>query len=126
MRIAVDLPAPFSPTTAWIVPGLTTIETSSFAVTRPKRLVIFLSSSTWVRSLPVALGLVRHRVGDFDLAANDLRLRGFDLGEHRIRDQPGVVLVHRVTDAAVVQAIDVDAALEFALHPILDYLVDGV
>src|SRR4051794_5642668 len=44
MRIAVDLPAPFSPTMAWIVPGSTFRLTRSLARTLPKRLVMFRSS----------------------------------------------------------------------------------
>src|SRR4051812_39153499 len=41
---SVDLPAPFSPSSAWISPGCTANETSSFAVTPGKRLVIRESS----------------------------------------------------------------------------------
>ncbi len=42
--MAVDLPAPFSPTIAWIVPGFTARLTRSFASTSPKRLVMSRSS----------------------------------------------------------------------------------
>ncbi len=38
--MAVDLPAPFSPTRAWIVPGSTLRLTWSLATTSPKRFVI--------------------------------------------------------------------------------------
>ena len=43
--MAVDLPAPFSPTMAWMVPGVTARLTRSFASTSPKRLVMSRSSS---------------------------------------------------------------------------------
>ncbi len=43
--MAVDLPAPFSPTMAWMVPGATARWTRSFASTSPKRLVMSRSSS---------------------------------------------------------------------------------
>jgi hypothetical protein len=42
--MAVDLPAPFSPTMAWMVPGATARLTRSLASTSPKRLVISRSS----------------------------------------------------------------------------------
>jgi len=40
MFISVVLPAPFSPSRAWTSPGATSKETSSFASTPGKRLVI--------------------------------------------------------------------------------------
>src|SRR3712207_6721316 len=49
MRIAVDFPAPFSPTMAWIVPGSTRMSMWSLASTSPKRLVIALNSSMCFR-----------------------------------------------------------------------------
>src|SRR5918998_432673 len=57
MRIAVDFPAPFSPTIAWIVPGSTRIETPSFASTSPKRFVMSRSSSIEERSVARARSL---------------------------------------------------------------------
>ncbi len=43
--ISVDLPAPFSPTMAWMVPLRTTMSMSEFATTPGKRLVIPRSST---------------------------------------------------------------------------------
>src|ERR1041384_2257803 len=101
MRIAVDLPAPFSPTMAWIVPGLTTMLTLSLARTSPKRFVIFLSSS--IRSLRA------HRVGDFDLASDDLLLSFFGFLDRFGRDETLVVLIHRVADTIFVQTKNVNS-----------------
>ena len=42
----VDLPAPLSPTTARVSPRNSSIDTSSSAVTAPKRLLTFFSRST--------------------------------------------------------------------------------
>ena len=49
--ISVDLPAPFSPTTAWTSPGMNWRLTSSRATTPGKRLLMFCTSSsgcTWL------------------------------------------------------------------------------
>src|SRR5215510_1140306 len=43
MRMRVDFPAPFSPTSAWISPAVTLKLTSSSAVVAPKRLVTWLA-----------------------------------------------------------------------------------
>src|SRR5215210_1860924 len=117
MRMAVDLPAPFSPTMAWMVPGATARLTRSLASTSPKRLVISRSSIIF---------LLDHRVRDLDLAADDPGLRRLDLFDHVGRNQLFVVLVHGVADAAVRKAVDVNAALEALVHEIVDDLVDGV
>src|SRR5918997_5091266 len=78
MRIAVDFPAPFSPTMAWIVPGSTRIETRSFASTSPKRFVMSRSSSIEERSVARAAGRRFRR-------AFELR-RQSDLGVEHARD----------------------------------------
>src|SRR4051812_43382538 len=49
IRVRVDLPAPFSPTSAWISPRPTSSETPSRARTTPKRLE---TSATRSRSAP--------------------------------------------------------------------------
>src|SRR6185503_4279739 len=99
--MAVDLPAPFSPTRAWIVPGATFRLTRSLASTSPKRLVISRSSIMIFRKQ-----LFRHGVRDLDLAADDLRLGVLDLAQHVGRDELLVVLVHGIAHAAVRQAVD--------------------
>src|SRR6201996_7153173 len=43
--ISVDLPAPFSPSSAWTSPGITSKSTRSLATTEPNFFVIPLSSS---------------------------------------------------------------------------------
>src|SRR6185295_16778534 len=103
-----------------MVPGATVKLTRSFASTSPKRLVMSRSSSI------VVPRLLRHRVRDLDLAADDPGLRRFDLADHLGRNELGIVLVHGIADAAVRQAVDVDAALETMVHQVVDDLVDGV
>ena len=49
MFISVDLPAPFSPSRAWIWPGSTVRSMWSLATRAPNRLVMPLSSSLTVR-----------------------------------------------------------------------------
>src|SRR5215213_3305611 len=107
MRMAVDLPAPFSPTMAWIVPGATARLTRSLASTSPKRLVISRSSI-----IAVPPPLLRHRVRDLDLAADDPGFGRLDFFDHVGRNELFVVLIHGVADAAVRQAVDVNAALK--------------
>ena len=46
---SVDLPAPFSPSSAWTVPGSTLIDTSSSATSEPKILVMPIVSSEGAR-----------------------------------------------------------------------------
>ena len=53
---SVDLPAPFSPSSAWKVPGTTFSETASSAVNSPKRLVMLSASTPNVRLLAVGDG----------------------------------------------------------------------
>src|SRR5690606_7583752 len=53
----VDLPAPFSPRSAWIWPGSTTRSMASLATSEPKRFVIPRSSSFMVGPiLPDGIG----------------------------------------------------------------------
>src|SRR3954454_22025582 len=122
--MAVDLPAPFSPTMAWMVPGVTARLTRSFASTSPKRLVMSRSSSMIVRRGEERLFL--HRVRDLDLAADDLFAGGVDLADHVGGDELGIELIHREAHAVVLQAVDVDAPLEAVIHHVAHDLVDGV
>src|SRR5215208_2520978 len=48
MRMRVDLPAPFSPTSAWISPGMTSKLTSSSARVGPKCLLMLLATAAGV------------------------------------------------------------------------------
>src|SRR5688500_14777272 len=54
MRIRVVLPAPFSPSKAWISPGRKLKSTRSLANTVPKRLVIPRIATTGSRSLVIS------------------------------------------------------------------------
>ena len=56
--MSVDLPAPFSPTTAWISPGSTLRLTSRLATIPGKRLTMWRSSTTGVTSSSQPLGVV--------------------------------------------------------------------
>src|SRR6476659_6556299 len=124
--MSVDLPAPFSPSSAWTSPRLRSKSTLSLATSDPKRLVIPRSSRAFsmVRWL---LGAA-HRVGDVaDPAVIDLLL---DLGDlARVFLSRGVELavadtagLHRVGDvgaALVLAALD---ALDRVLHRHVDLL----
>src|SRR5687767_7157749 len=121
MRIAVDLPAPFSPTSAWIVPGVTTRCRSSLARTPPKRLVMPLSS---------IMALRRHRVGHGDLAGDDFSPRLLRLADGVGRQQIPVVFVDDVADAVAVEPEHMEAAGEAALdgvfHDVVHRRVDAL
>src|SRR5664279_3667496 len=54
--IKVDLPAPFSPSTAWISPGSTRRPTRSFAFTAGYCLLMSTSSRRSIRRVPQGLG----------------------------------------------------------------------
>src|SRR5215213_7071570 len=121
MRIAVDFPAPFSPTMAWMVPGSTRMSMWSLASTSPKRLVMALSSS-----MNGCCPLLRHGVGDLNLPGDDSPPGLFRLTYRLRADERAVEVVHRVGDAVRVQPVDVEAALELSFHHVGDDLVDGV
>src|SRR5215211_2460069 len=75
--MSVDLPAPFSPSSACTSPRRRSKSTRSFATTAPNRLVTPLSS----RAGGVSLRGLLHRVGDVrDLAREDLLLDLVELG----------------------------------------------
>src|SRR5690242_212147 len=119
--MSVLLPAPFSPSSAWISPGSTTRSMASLAVSVPKRFVMPRSSSftLWpfaTREPPGstapgcrsgALGLARRLYRD--LPADDV---GLDLVQLllQVRGDLGVELVERGEAGAVVlQVADVVA-----------------
>src|ERR1051326_369443 len=120
MRMAVDLPAPFSPTMAWIVPGRTVILTRSLASVFPNRLLMFRSSSI--------LLLLFHRVGYFDLSGNDFSLCVVQDLNHLGRQQVLVVFVERISDAIIVETVDVcsahGAAFDAVAHNLINRIVD--
>src|SRR5690242_12880238 len=106
--MSVDLPAPFSPSSACTSPRRSVRSMWSLAVTPPKRLTMPRSSSassaasvSWRVVMPpflVALGLVRWR----DLAGGDLLLDLLDLG--------------RVLLADLAELADADAAVLHVEH----------
>src|SRR6266545_2974705 len=104
MRIRVVLPAPFSPTTAWIEPCGTVRPTPSFATTASNRLVS-PCTSRWGAADATLIGLLlREEVGvalldhvpDLNLAALDL------LGQ--LIDLVDVVARHRFVNRAQLNA----------------------
>src|SRR5262245_21986180 len=129
MPIRVDLPAPFSPTMPWIVPAPTVSETSRLACTSPNHLSIPRNSTAGSacafsmgrseRRLcrrnsdvchtprdpgglggsrpPQLLGIVRH----LDLSGHDVGPRLGQAALHLRGDQPAIVLIQRVADAAL-------------------------
>src|SRR4029078_10477799 len=99
-----------------MVPLLTVRETSLFATTLPNVFVMFLSSSM----------LFRHCIRDLDLSVYDLFPCFFNLCNHIIRYQTGVVVVHRVSNPVFVEAEYMEAALEFAFVDLLYYIVNRV
>src|SRR5207302_8581818 len=115
MRIAVDLPAPFSPTIAWIVPVRTVILTRSLASTLPNRLLMLRSSSI--------VALLLHCVGYFDLSGNDFLTRFINRSDSLWRKQIFVVLIGSITDPLVIETVHVDSAYPSALHTITHDLI---
>src|SRR4029077_6095542 len=114
MLIKVDLPAPFSPTMPVMAPLSMASNTPRTACTLPNDLSIATSSiaGTPATSGTGSLaGVVAHIVVDDDLARDDVRLCGLDLGLHLRRDQLFVVLVERPIDAAFLQAEHLHPAL---------------
>src|SRR5215216_4091783 len=91
MFINVDLPAPFSPSSAWISPFLRSKFTWSFARTPGNFFVMpFASSTTFVSSAISCLFLVRHAIRGGRCSAADNTCKddhGQDVGDqtHHIR-----------------------------------------
>src|SRR4051794_13685149 len=137
--IRVDLPAPFSPSSAWISPGATTRSTESFAVSAPKRLVIPRSSRCtvgppdagraggWSAAAPhlptpaVERSARRlRRRGDRNRAVDDVLLRLVELAL-QIRGDLAVELVEvGQAGAVVVQRADVGAGREGPARRLLE------
>src|SRR5262245_39451240 len=140
MPISVDLPAPFSPTMPWIVPGRTTSDTSRLAWTFPNHLSTPRSSMTGGdgppgppaagRVSPPAVSAIRtgrllgHVVGDLDLAGHDVGARLLEPLLHLRGDQLAVVLVDRVADPALGHAQVADTGLPRPVLGALEGLVD--
>src|SRR5438094_2541239 len=122
MRIAVDLPAPFSPTIAWMVPVRTLILRRSLASTCPNRLRMLRSSSIFA--------LLLHGVGYFDLPGNDFLTRFINGSDDLWRKQVFVVLIGSVPNTFVVEAVHVDspdlAAFHTITHDLIDRIVDAL
>src|SRR5215470_6563041 len=116
--MAVDFPAPFSPTTAWIVPPRTRILIRSLASTFPKCFVMFRSSSIQL--------LLLHRVRDFDLTADDALFGRFDGLNRCGGDQIFVVLVQGIANAFVFKTVNMDTADCPIIHTVLHDLVNRI
>src|SRR5438046_3966146 len=102
MFMSVVLPAPFSPSSAWISPSSTTRSTWSLATTPRNRLVIPSSSSFRAPYPRVCSGLVVLGV-DRDRSVLDALLDGVDLGLQVGRHLALEVVVRRDSHAAVLQ-----------------------
>src|SRR3989442_13324599 len=123
-RMSVDLPAPFSPTSACTSPRRRSTVTSSLATTPGNRFVMCSRTTSGAPSRPassrsmfypaLSLGgrLVRHR----DRAVDDLLLRGVH-GRDPVRSQPRPVAL-RVVDPVFCHAEHLESAPE-----LLDRLV---
>lgn len=81
----VDLPAPFSPTTPWMVPRATPKLTEELATTEPKDLVIDRNSNAFSvpNPSPYKLSGIRNRLGDvvvrhLNPAGDDFVAQSFD------------------------------------------------
>src|SRR5262245_20331772 len=118
MRIAVDFPAPFSPTIAWIVPARTVILRRSLASTFPNRLLILRSSSIFA--------LLLHRVGYFDLSGNDFLARFINGSDDLWRKQVFVVLIGSIANTFVIKAVHMDSPDPAAFHTLTHNLINGV
>src|SRR5438309_1501886 len=99
--MSVVLPAPFSPTRAWISPSFTTRSTPSSAWRAPKRLRMPGISRSGTRSVPTAFApaapaghTVRERVRDGEREVRAPERREHSGGDHR----PVPRLPHRDTD----------------------------
>ena len=114
--MAVDLPAPFSPTMAWMVPAATVISTLSLATTAPNRFVIWRSSS--ITGTIASVTVIRPAMIRFPRV-----LGGVDRGG---RQQALVELVDRVRDAITIQAEDMKAGTKRVVHDILHDLIHRV
>src|SRR3954463_4658027 len=118
--MSVDLPAPFSPRSAWTSPACRSKSTPSLAAIRPKRFVMPRSSSA--RSMRLLGPALAHRVRGRDRPVEDLLLDVGDLG--RVLLAGGADLAD--PDAVVLQAVhDVGAALVAVVLDGLDRVEDG-
>src|SRR5215475_504388 len=131
MFISVDLPAPFSPSSAWTSPCRRSKSTWSFATTPGNRFVMPLSSRTVEGSTATAGdsreaadGALLERSRDLDLARDDLLLQLVHLVDQRLRH--GRVDLADVHAAVLQVEQQVVAALELALRDQLRGLKDAV
>src|SRR5512133_2475548 len=109
--ISVVFPAPFSPSRQWISPGVMSRSIESLATSSPNRLVIPRSRSPVpAGGAEVGItsqscrGLSYRRLGlglDLDLAADDVRLEGIQLGL-QLRGHLGVEVVERRQTCAII------------------------
>src|SRR5438105_3678432 len=106
-RINVDLPAPFSPTSAWISPVATSSVAPRFATTGPKDFVMPVRRmagaaviASDARDLYVNWPSSRRR-WHADLACYHFRLELLDALANRIGNQRAIVLVVDVADAVL-------------------------
>src|ERR1700757_3378470 len=138
MFISVDLPAPFSPSSACTSPRRTSNETSSFATTPGNSLRMPRISRT-SSSLTEVDAIARRREGEMDLPSRRTR-RVLLAHSHRGRQLPGddlrLVLVHRVdprlrhgrADLAHADAVvlEVERDVRSTREVVVERILDGV
>src|SRR3954466_10846983 len=108
MFINVDLPAPFSPSSAWISPRRSWRSTASLAVSAPKRLVMPRSSRASSAAPDASVGVIRRQRTTWSrlLLAGD-RVRRRDRSVLQLRGHVvdlGLVLRTRRADLADARA----------------------
>src|SRR5918994_331904 len=140
--IRVDLPAPFSPSRQWISPGTMSRSMASLATSDPNRLVIprrqrpvpASAAGDVPRAISVPKLSLRLGLGlDLDLAADDVRLQGVELGLELGGHLAVELVERRETGALVLQRADVRLLREAAvlgcrdgvLHRDVQTLVDA-
>ena len=110
MRISVDLPAPFSPTSAWISPRATSSDAPRLACTGPNDLT--MSRETDRRAAASGARSAHLRARHHDVAGDDVLPELLDARADVGGDQRRVVLVVHVADAVLGEPELIDAALE--------------
>ena len=115
-RMSVDLPAPFSPTSAWISPRATSSDAPRLARTGPNDL------SMSARRMASAFASVIASTAPESCPAMMSALICSSARAHGVGDERAIVLVVHVADAVLRQTEGVDAALERVVLHAADHL----
>src|SRR5256885_148450 len=117
MRISVDLPAPFSPTSACASPVHTSSDAPRLACTGRKYFSTSRISTVGARTVGADGARSSSRTplasaGDGDAPGDDVAAQPLHARAHRVRDQRVIALVIGVADAFLPEAVRVHATLE--------------